>query len=38
LRAREVPLKEVAAVDPDFRSFRNINTPGDYQTLTEKKP
>jgi molybdopterin-guanine dinucleotide biosynthesis protein A len=37
LRTREVPLKEVTAVDPDFRSFRNINTPGDYQTLIEKE-
>jgi molybdopterin-guanine dinucleotide biosynthesis protein A len=35
LRTREVLLEEVATVDPDFRSFRNINTPGDYQTLTE---
>ena len=36
LRTREVSLEEVATVDPGFRSFRNINTPGDYQTLTGK--
>ena len=38
LRTREVPLEEVAAVDPGFLSFRNINTPGEYRTLTEKEP
>lgn len=38
LRAREVPVEEVAAVDPGFRSFRNINTPGEYETLTIKEP
>lgn len=38
LRTREVSMEEVAAVDPGFLSFRNINTPGEYQTLTEKEP
>jgi molybdopterin-guanine dinucleotide biosynthesis protein A len=37
LRTREVSLEEVAAIDPGFRSFRNINTPEDYQTLTENE-
>jgi len=35
LPTREVSLKEVAAVDPGFRSFRNINTPRDFQILSE---
>ncbi|HZD54858.1 MAG TPA: molybdenum cofactor guanylyltransferase [Candidatus Aquicultoraceae bacterium] len=35
LHAREIPMEEVAAVDPGFHSFRNINTPGEYRTLVE---
>ncbi len=35
LRAREIPMEEVAAVDPGFRSFRNINTPQEYRALTD---
>jgi molybdopterin-guanine dinucleotide biosynthesis protein A len=38
LRTREIPAEEVDGVDPDFRSFRNINTPEEYQTLTNKDP
>jgi molybdopterin-guanine dinucleotide biosynthesis protein A len=30
VRTRVVPPGEVAAVDPGFRSFRNVNTPEDY--------
>jgi molybdopterin-guanine dinucleotide biosynthesis protein A len=35
LPTREVSLEEVAAVDPGFRSFRNINTPQDFRLLSE---
>jgi len=35
LPTREVSLEEVAAVDPGFRSFRNINTPRDFRLLLE---
>jgi molybdopterin-guanine dinucleotide biosynthesis protein A len=35
LPTREVSLEEVAAVDPGFRSFRNINTPRDFRLLYE---
>ena len=35
LRTREIPREEVASVDPDFRSFRNINTPGDFRMLSD---
>ena len=35
LRTREIPREEVALVDPDFRSFMNINTHDDFRTLTE---
>jgi len=35
LRTREIPREEVASVDPDFRSFRNINTPMDFRMLTK---
>jgi molybdopterin-guanine dinucleotide biosynthesis protein A len=38
LRSREISREEVASVDPDFRSFRNINTSGEYETLTKKEP
>jgi len=34
LHTKEIPMEEVAAVDPGFHSFRNINTPREYQTLT----
>lgn len=34
LHTREIPMAEVAAVDPGFRSFRNINTPKEYRALT----
>lgn len=37
LRTREISTDEVAAVDPGFRSFRNINTPGEYRNLTKKE-
>ena len=36
LRTRNIPAEEVAEVDPDFHSFRNINTPDDFRTLTER--
>lgn len=36
LRTREVSMDEVAAVDPGFRSFRNINTPEEYGALTKE--
>ncbi len=35
IRVRTLSRDEVALVDPDFRSFRNINTPGDYFALRE---
>jgi molybdopterin-guanine dinucleotide biosynthesis protein A len=35
LRTREIPREEVASVDPDFRSFRNINTPADFRMLSD---
>ena len=35
LRTREIPAEEVAGVDPGFRSFMNINTPGDFRMLSE---
>src|SRR4030067_86321 len=34
LRTREIPREEVASVDPEFRSFRNINTPADFRMLS----
>ncbi len=33
LRTREISPEEVAAVDPGYRSFRNINTPEEYRQL-----
>jgi molybdopterin-guanine dinucleotide biosynthesis protein A len=35
LQTREIPKEEVAAIDPGFRSFQNINTPRDFQMLSE---
>ncbi|HJX73731.1 MAG TPA: molybdenum cofactor guanylyltransferase [Candidatus Deferrimicrobiaceae bacterium] len=35
LRTREIPAEEVTAVDPGFRSFMNINTPGDFRMLSD---
>lgn len=35
LRTREISREEVASVDPDFRSFQNINTPMDFRTLSD---
>jgi len=35
LRTREIPAEEVAGVDPGFRSFMNINTPGDFRMLSD---
>jgi molybdopterin-guanine dinucleotide biosynthesis protein A len=35
LRTREIPAEEVAAVDPGFRSFMNINTPRDFRMLSD---
>jgi len=34
-RTREIPAEEVAGVDPGFRSFMNINTPGDFRMLSD---
>jgi molybdopterin-guanine dinucleotide biosynthesis protein A len=33
VRTRVVSREEVAAIDPGFLSFRNINTPGDYRRI-----
>ena len=33
VRARIVPAEEIAAVDPEFLSFLNVNTPDDYRRL-----
>jgi molybdopterin-guanine dinucleotide biosynthesis protein A len=38
LRIREISREEVEAIDPGFRSFRNINTPGDFRMLDEQEP
>ena len=35
LRTRDIPAEEVAAVDPGFLSFMNINTPGDFRMLSD---
>ncbi len=35
LHTKEISMGEVAAVDPGFHSFRNINTLKEYQTLTK---
>jgi len=34
-RIRLVPRSRVAVLDPDFSSFRNINTPEDYRLMAE---
>lgn len=34
-QVRLVPRGRIAALDPDFSSFRNINTPEDYQRLAQ---
>lgn len=36
LRTMEISREEVEAIDPGFRSFRNINTPQDFRTLDEE--
>jgi FdhD protein len=33
-QVRLVPRGKIAALDPDYASFRNINTPEDYQRLS----
>jgi molybdopterin-guanine dinucleotide biosynthesis protein A len=35
LRRREVSREEVAAIDPGFLSFRNVNTPRDFRMLAD---
>lgn len=35
-QVRLVPRGRIAALDPDFSSFRNINTPEDYQRLAQR--
>ncbi|HEY4744986.1 MAG TPA: molybdenum cofactor guanylyltransferase, partial [Desulfuromonadaceae bacterium] len=34
-RIRLVPRGKIAGLDPDFASFRNINTPEEYGRLAE---
>lgn len=36
VRSVTVPREEVARIDPDFRSFVNLNTPDDYSSLREE--
>ncbi len=36
VRIRKVPREEVARFDPEFLSFRNINTPQDYYRFREE--
>jgi FdhD protein len=38
VRVREIPPEEIAAVDPGFASFRNINTPDEYYQLRGDAP
>jgi molybdopterin-guanine dinucleotide biosynthesis protein A len=38
VRVREIPPKEIAAIDPGFASFRNINTPQEYYRLRGDDP
>lgn len=38
VRLRRYSRDEVALLDPDFASFRNINTPGDYFRLRGAEP
>lgn len=35
-RIRRVPREQIAALDPDFSSFRNINTPEEYRLLAHR--
>jgi len=34
LRVKIIPQNEIARIDPKFQSFRNINTPEEYNALT----
>jgi molybdopterin-guanine dinucleotide biosynthesis protein A len=34
-QVRMVPRGRIAALDPDYASFRNINTPEDYVMLAQ---
>lgn len=36
LRVEVVPRREIAAIDPSFRSFRNINTPEEYYRIRQE--
>lgn len=38
VRVSTLPRREVALLDPDFASFSNINTPGDYFKLRGAEP
>ena len=38
VHVREVPPEEIAAIDPGFASFRNINTPEEYYQLRGDDP
>jgi molybdopterin-guanine dinucleotide biosynthesis protein A len=38
VHVREIPQEEVAAFDPAFASFRNINTPEEYSRLRGDDP
>ena len=38
LIAHEASVMELFAVDPELRSFRNINTPADYQAWLRSQP
>ncbi len=37
-RVRYVTPEELRAVDPELRSFRNVNTPADYQAWLKTQP
>lgn len=37
-RVRYVTVEELRAVDPELRSFRNINTPADYEAWLKTQP
>jgi molybdopterin-guanine dinucleotide biosynthesis protein A len=38
IRVRYVAPSEIASLDPDLRSFRNLNTPGEWRAALEKAP
>ena len=38
VHVREIPPEEIAAIDPGFASFRNINTPDEYSRLRGDDP